>query len=47
MAHESLVNQLVNKTVTRKYTAVVHGLISHDDGTIDARSEEIRKTVKA
>ncbi|MBL4964893.1 RluA family pseudouridine synthase [Bacillus halotolerans] len=35
-AHESLVNQLVNKTVTRKYTAVVHGLISHDDGTIDA-----------
>lgn len=36
MAHESLVNQLVNKTVTRKYTAVVHGLISHDDGTIDA-----------
>ncbi|MCC2529061.1 RluA family pseudouridine synthase [Bacillus halotolerans] len=36
MAHESLVNQLVNKTVTRKYTAIVHGLISHDDGTIDA-----------
>ncbi|MEC1662628.1 RluA family pseudouridine synthase [Bacillus halotolerans] len=36
MAHESLVNQLVNKTVTRKYTAVVHGIISHDDGTIDA-----------
>ncbi|AXS60654.1 MULTISPECIES: RluA family pseudouridine synthase [Bacillus] len=36
MAHESLVNQLVNKTVTRKYTAVVHGMISHDDGTIDA-----------
>ncbi|MCY8509954.1 RluA family pseudouridine synthase [Bacillus mojavensis] len=36
MAHESLVNQLVNKTVTRVYTAVVHGIISHDDGTIDA-----------
>ncbi|MDN5387947.1 MULTISPECIES: RluA family pseudouridine synthase [Bacillus] len=36
MAHESLVNQLVNKTVTRKYTALVHGVISHDHGTIDA-----------
>ncbi|WP_080846517.1 RluA family pseudouridine synthase [Cytobacillus gottheilii] len=36
MAHESLVNQLVEKTVTRKYKAVVHGLIPHDYGTIDA-----------
>ena len=36
MAHESLVNQLVAKTVTRKYTAVVHGVIQHDTGTIDA-----------
>jgi len=36
MAHESLVNQLVNKTVTRKYTALVHGVIPHDHGTIDA-----------
>lgn len=36
VAHESLVNQLVNKTVTRKYTAVVHGHIPHDKGTIDA-----------
>ncbi|MFC5734900.1 RluA family pseudouridine synthase [Cytobacillus gottheilii] len=36
MAHESLVNQLVEKTVTRKYKAVVHGLIPHDHGTIDA-----------
>ncbi|TDU16088.1 RluA family pseudouridine synthase [Bacillus sp. BK450] len=36
MAHESLVNQLVTKTVTRKYTAVVHGIIQHDTGTIDA-----------
>lgn len=35
-AHESLVNQLVNKTVTRKYTALVHGHIAHDKGTIDA-----------
>ncbi|WP_066318286.1 RluA family pseudouridine synthase [Bacillus sp. FJAT-29814] len=36
MAHESLVNQLVHKTVTRKYKAVVHGVIPHDVGTIDA-----------
>lgn len=35
-AHESLVNQLVEKTVTRKYLAVVHGNIEHDYGTIDA-----------
>lgn len=36
MAHESLVNQLMNKTVTRKYRAIVHGIIPHDYGTIDA-----------
>ncbi|BCB03284.1 RluA family pseudouridine synthase [Bacillus sp. KH172YL63] len=36
MAHEHLVNQLVAKTVTRKYTAIVHGLIPHEYGTIDA-----------
>ena len=36
VAHESLVNQLVNKTVTRKYTALVHGHIAHDKGTMDA-----------
>ncbi|ATH91349.1 pseudouridine synthase [Bacillus glycinifermentans] len=36
MAHESLVSQLVNKTVTRIYTALVHGVIPHDHGTIDA-----------
>lgn len=35
-AHESLVNQLVEKTVTRKYVAIVHGVIPHDVGTIDA-----------
>ncbi|WP_449539943.1 RluA family pseudouridine synthase [Ferdinandcohnia sp. Marseille-Q9671] len=35
-AHESLVNQLVEKTVTRKYKAIVHGVIPHDHGTIDA-----------
>ncbi|MEH7122933.1 RluA family pseudouridine synthase [Bacillus sp. JJ1532] len=36
LAHESLVNQLVEKTVTRKYKAIVHGVIPHDYGTIDA-----------
>lgn len=36
MAHESLVDQLVNKTVLRKYRALVHGIIPHDNGTIDA-----------
>ncbi|CAH0259769.1 MULTISPECIES: RluA family pseudouridine synthase [Bacillaceae] len=36
MAHEKLVQQLVDKTVTRKYQAVVHGVIPHDFGTIDA-----------
>ncbi|MFS0823681.1 RluA family pseudouridine synthase [Bacillus sp. 1P02SD] len=36
VAHESLVNQLVEKTVTRKYKAIVHGVIPHDQGTIDA-----------
>ena len=46
-AHESLVNQLVNKTVTRKYIALVHGHIAHDKGTIDApigRDQKIAKT---
>ncbi|EEK71892.1 Uncharacterized RNA pseudouridine synthase ylyB [Bacillus mycoides] len=36
MAHESLVNQLVEKTVTRRYKAIVHGVIPHDKGIIDA-----------
>jgi 23S rRNA pseudouridine1911/1915/1917 synthase len=36
MAHESLVEQLVNKTVTRRYKAIVHGTIPHDNGTINA-----------
>ena len=35
-AHQSLVDQLVKKTVTRKYKAIVHGVIPHDYGTIDA-----------
>ncbi|KUP07036.1 pseudouridine synthase [Bacillus coahuilensis m2-6] len=36
VAHEHLVNQLVEKSVTRKYMALVHGVIQHDYGTIDA-----------
>ena len=36
LAHEHLVNQLVEKSVTRKYTAIVHGVIPHEYGTIDA-----------
>lgn len=36
LAHESLVQQLVDKTVTRRYIALVHGHIPHDKGTIDA-----------
>ncbi|MBS4198885.1 RluA family pseudouridine synthase [Bacillus sp. FJAT-49732] len=36
VAHVSLVNQLVEKSVTRKYYALVHGVIPHDHGTIDA-----------
>ncbi|HWO77882.1 MAG TPA: RluA family pseudouridine synthase [Bacillus sp. (in: firmicutes)] len=36
LAHERLVKQLQEKTVTRKYLAIVHGVIPHDVGTIDA-----------
>ncbi|MDN7226025.1 RluA family pseudouridine synthase [Planococcus liqunii] len=36
VAHTSLVDQLVKKTVTRKYVALVHGHIPHDKGTIEA-----------
>lgn len=35
-AHENLVNQLVNRSVIRKYIALVHGVIPHNYGTIDA-----------
>lgn len=35
-AHHSLVEQLVKKTVTRRYIALVHGHIPHDKGTIEA-----------
>lgn len=36
ISHTSLVDQLVKKTVTRKYVALVHGHIPHDKGTIEA-----------
>ncbi|WLR52270.1 RluA family pseudouridine synthase [Bacillus tianshenii] len=36
VAHESLVQQLVDKSVLRKYRALVHGVIPHDKGTIEA-----------
>ena len=46
MAHESLVNQLVARTVTRRYKAIVHGVIPHDKGTIDAPIARDKKSVK-
>lgn len=36
VAHRHLVEQLVEKTVTRKYTALVHGVIPHNLGTVEA-----------
>ncbi|MEZ2457494.1 RluA family pseudouridine synthase [Salinicoccus roseus] len=36
VTHRHLVEQLVEKSVTRKYTALVHGTIPHDKGTIEA-----------
>ncbi|EHA6092732.1 RluA family pseudouridine synthase [Staphylococcus pseudintermedius] len=36
VAHRSLVEQLMAKTVERKYIALVHGHIPHEFGTIDA-----------
>lgn len=35
-AHQLLAEQLANKTTTRKYWAIVWGVIPHDTGTIDA-----------
>lgn len=35
-AHASLSEQLSNKEVKRKYEAVVHGVINHDTGMVDA-----------
>ena len=36
VAHRHLVEQLVEKSVTRKYTALVHGVIPHNLGTVEA-----------
>lgn len=36
VAHRNIVEQLVEKSVTRKYTALVHGIIPHNKGTIEA-----------
>ncbi|MBL0388758.1 RluA family pseudouridine synthase [Tumebacillus sp. ITR2] len=36
VAHRHLAEQLKEHTVTRKYLAVVHGVIQHDLGTVDA-----------
>lgn len=35
-AHEDLAIQLTERTMVRKYRALVHGVIPHDHGTIDA-----------
>ncbi|WP_429368325.1 RluA family pseudouridine synthase [Paenibacillus sp. DS2015] len=35
-AHASLAAQLKEHTVTRRYMALVHGSVSHDQGTVDA-----------
>lgn len=45
-AHESLAGQLYDKTSDREYIALVHGVIKHQKGTIDApigRSKEDRQ----
>lgn len=45
-SHRSLAEQLKNKTTYRRYLTVVHGYLSHDQGTIDApigRDEKDRK----
>ena len=36
IAHESLANQLREKTVHREYIALVHGVLAHDKGVIEA-----------
>ena len=36
ITHRGLVEQLMAKSVKRKYTALVHGNIPHDYGTVDA-----------
>jgi len=36
VAHRFLAKQLVDKTIKRSYIALVHGVIEHDSGTIEA-----------
>ncbi|HZG55164.1 RluA family pseudouridine synthase [Paenibacillus sp.] len=36
LAHVSLAEQLKEHSVTRRYIAVVHGVLEHDEGTVDA-----------
>src|SRR5699024_12064924 len=36
LAHRNLAEQLANKKVERKYEAIVHGVIEHEEGMIDA-----------
>ncbi|WP_285490065.1 RluA family pseudouridine synthase [Staphylococcus haemolyticus] len=48
IAHRGLVEKLMDKSVKRKYTALVHGNIPHDYGTIDApigRNEKDRQSM--
>lgn len=48
IAHRGLVEQLMDKSVKRKYTALVHGNIPHDYGTINApigRNEKDRQSM--
>ena len=45
-AHRHLVDQLVEKSVTRKYTALVHGVIPHNLGTIEAPIGRNPKSVR-
>ncbi|OJF94050.1 RluA family pseudouridine synthase [Alkalibacterium sp. 20] len=49
LAHEKLAEQLQEKTATREYIALVHGIIENDKGTIDApigRDPKNRKKFK-
>lgn len=36
MAHNSIAGQLKEHTITRRYQAIVHGVIKEDEGTVDA-----------
>jgi 23S rRNA pseudouridine1911/1915/1917 synthase len=36
LAHTSLSEQLKEHSVTRRYVAIVHGVLEHDQGTVDA-----------